>query len=125
MATPAYYTTREVEENLGVSGCTLHRWRARGVGPSWNRDGGRVRYPVKDFKSYRALLVAALDNVTSEYAKRELFRSVHNSRKPLTTPRKDKATRLVTLRDYEERLTAMEERLLAVERGLLKMGRGA
>ena len=52
MATPApYYTAREIEESLGVTGCTLHRWRARGVGPSWNMRGGRVHYPVADFES--------------------------------------------------------------------------
>jgi predicted site-specific integrase-resolvase len=124
MATP-YYTTREIEERLGVTGCTLHRWRARGVGPSWNMRGDRIHYPVADFESYRKLLGAAFDNLSSEYAKRELFRSVHSSRKPLGRPRKDKATRVAKLSEYEARLDAMEERLLTLERALLRQRRNS
>jgi excisionase family DNA binding protein len=46
-AAPAYLTTAEAAERLGVSKKGLEAMRSKGRGPRWVRVGKAVRYPVE------------------------------------------------------------------------------
>lgn len=47
-------TEKQVAEHLNVSVQTLRKWRANGVGPTWNKLEGCIRYPVAGLEQYIA-----------------------------------------------------------------------
>ena len=47
-----YLTQRDLCLRWQLSGRTLKRWRAEGVGPAWYVIGGSIRYRVEDVEDY-------------------------------------------------------------------------
>lgn len=63
--------TKEVSAIAGIPKSTLRYWRGAGLGPTWVKLGGRVRYDEADVDAY----VKANKRIPSVRATMEGFRS--------------------------------------------------
>lgn len=58
---------REAAPLVGVTGQTLKRWRAKGIGPAYVRlDNGQVRYRICDLDAYLAANVVTPGSPTPQ-----------------------------------------------------------
>lgn len=50
--TEIFLTPRQLSERWHLSYSTLERWRWLGVGPSYIKIGGRIRYRIEDIEAH-------------------------------------------------------------------------
>ena len=48
------FNPKELANRWGISNATLERWRWQGIGPSYLKIGGRIRYPIHAVEQYEA-----------------------------------------------------------------------
>ena len=50
----AVFNPKELAQRWNISSATLERWRWLGVGPSYLKIGGRIRFPIHAVEQYEA-----------------------------------------------------------------------
>lgn len=50
-----FLTSRQLAKRWGLGYSTIRHWRVFGVGPRYNRFGGRVKYHIKDIEYFEKM----------------------------------------------------------------------